>query len=52
MGIAMSGTSVDQSEKYRTVLYYDTKDNIAHCAHYGKYSTSLGFDLRWLYTIS
>ena len=27
---AISGNSVDQ----RAVLYYDTKDNIAHCAHY------------------
>ena len=37
MGITMSGTSVDERENIvRTVLYYDTKDNIAHCAHYGK----------------
>ena len=37
MGITMSGTSVDERENIaRTVLYYDTKDNIAHCVHYGK----------------
>ena len=46
MGIAMSGTSVDQREKY-----YDTKDNIAHCARYGKDSTLFGSELIWLHTI-
>ena len=36
----------------RTVLYYDQKDNIAHCVHYGKYSTLFNFELRQLHTIS
>ena len=29
MGIAMSGTSIDQKGRYRTMLYY------YHCAHLG-----------------
>ena len=37
MGIAMSGTSVPQTENtIRTVLRYDTKNDIAQCAHNGK----------------
>ena len=50
MGIAMSGTRVDQ-RKYRTLLYYDTKDNIAYCVHYEKQSSLFNFELKWLHTI-
>ena len=36
MAIAMSGTSVDQRENIeQCYIIYDTKDNIAQCAHYG-----------------
>ena len=35
MDIAMSDKCRSKG-KYRTVLYYDTKDNIAHYTHYGK----------------
>ena len=50
MDIPMSGTSVDQ-RKYRTLLHYDTKNNIAYCAHYGKQSSLFNFELKWLHTI-
>ena len=33
------------------MLYYDTKGNIACCAHYGKQSTLFGFEVRWLRAI-
>ena len=38
MGIAMTDTSVDQREKYRTVLhvYHDATNNIAQCVHNGR----------------
>ena len=51
MGIAISDTSVNQ-RKNKTVLYYDTKDNKAHCTHHGKENTLFGFELRWLHTIN
>ena len=45
MSIAIPGTSVNQREKYRTVLYYDTKDNIAYHAHYGNKAHYLALNL-------
>ena len=45
MSIAIPGTSVNQREKYRTVLYYDTKDNIAYHAHYGNKAYYLALNL-------
>ena len=36
MDIAMSDECRSTGKIEQLVLYYDTKDNIAHCTHYGK----------------
>ena len=35
----------------RIELYYDTMDNIAQYAHYGKWNTLFDIEFRWLHTI-
>ena len=45
MDISMSDKCLSKG-KFRTVLYYDTKDNIANCTQYGSILC------RWLYAIN